>query len=119
MKNVPLYEVRTINDLRDMIKQSAAIYKDKAAFLIKDPRASRQQLPENVSQDASGERSLPYMPVSYIQYDRDVDALGTRFKKLGLESARVAILAETRYEWYVTYMATVNGVGVIVPLDKE
>ncbi|MGI6325995.1 MAG: AMP-dependent synthetase/ligase [Saccharofermentanales bacterium] len=117
MKNVPLYEVRTISDLRDMIKQSVALYQDKAAFLIKDPVAARRELPETDA--ATGERSLPYMPISYIQYDRDVDAFGTRLKHLGLESARVAILAETRYEWYVTYLATVNGVGVVVPLDKE
>ena len=89
----------------------------QGSFLIKDPVAARRELPETDA--ATGERSLPYMPISYIQYDRDVDAFGTRLKHLGLESARVAILAETRYEWYVTYLATVNGVGVVVPLDKE
>jgi long-chain acyl-CoA synthetase len=119
MKNVPLYEVRKIIDLRDMLKQSTAIYGEKAAFLVKDPRAARQAAEGAPAAEGAGERSLPYLPVSYKQYDRDVDALGTRFRQLGLGSARVAILAETRYEWYVTYLATVNGVGVIVPLDKE
>ncbi len=119
MKNVPLYDVRKINDLRDMIKQSTSIYGEKAAFLIKDPRASRQTPIETQPNDGTAERIVPYMPVSYKQYDRDIDALGTKFKKLGLKEARVAILAETRYEWYVTYLATVNGTGVVVPLDKE
>ena len=120
MKDVPLYEVRKISDLRDMIKQSTAIYGDKAAFLVKDPRAIRQAAVEAApAAEGAVEKSLPYLPVSYRQFDRDIDALGTRFKQLGFESARVAILAETRYEWYVTYMATVNGVGVVVPLDKE
>ena len=119
MKNVPLYEVRPIKDLRDMIKQSATIYRDKAAFLVKDPRAARQTMAESAGEAAADERSLPYLPVSYSQFDRDVDAFGTRLRQLGLDSARVAILAETRYEWYVTYLATVNGVGVVVPLDKE
>ena len=35
------------------------------------------------------------------------------------KGSRVAIFAETRYEWYVTYLATTNGTGCIVPLDKE
>ncbi|WP_144175902.1 AMP-binding protein, partial [Pseudomonas sp. Kh13] len=41
-------------------------------------------------------------------------------KALGVNTdSRVAILAETRYEWYVSYMAVVNGLAVVVPLDKE
>lgn len=119
MKNVPLYEVRKIDNLRDMIKQSAVIYGDKAAFLVKDPRAARTQSQAAAAVDSAGEKSLPYLPISYKQFDLDIDAFGTRLKQLGIESARIAILGETRYEWYVTYMATVNGVGVVVPLDKE
>ena len=74
MKNVPLYEVRKINDLRDMIKQSAEIYGDKAAFLVKDPRAARKpaDAPAAAAEGAA-EKSLPYLPVSYRQFDRDVD----------------------------------------------
>lgn len=108
MKQVPLYEVKKITDLRDMLRQSVATYADKPAFLVKDPRAARQEI--------SGD---DYLPVSYSRYASDVDAFGTRLMQLGISDARIAILAETRYEWYVTYMATVNGVGVTVPLDKE
>lgn len=125
MKNVPLYEVRKINDLRDMLKQSVENYGDKPAFLVKDVRASERGVspvaPAAVAEEdlAAAEKSMPYLPVTYKQYAKDVDAFGTKLKMLGLTENRVAILAETRYEWYVTYMATVNGVGVIVPLDKE
>jgi long-chain acyl-CoA synthetase len=115
MKQTPYYEVRTIGDLRDMLKQSVQLYGDKPAFLVKDPRAARTK----ADAATGGEKSQPYLPVSYRQYAQDVDAFGTKLKQLGLATGRVAILAETRYEWYVTYMATVNGVGVIVPLDKE
>jgi long-chain acyl-CoA synthetase len=119
MKNGPLYDVGKIKDLRDMLKQSAAQFADKPAFLIKDSRAARLTGQSSVSREEGGEKSQPYLPVTYRQFDRDVDAFGTRLKRLGLAEPRVAILAETRYEWYVTYLATVNGVGVIVPLDKE
>ncbi|MDW7657968.1 MAG: AMP-binding protein [Bacillota bacterium] len=116
MKNVPLYEVRPIHDLRDMLKQSAERFGDKPAFLVKDPRVINR---ENAPADSQTEKSQPYIPVTYSQFARDVDAFGTYLKKLQLPMGRVAILAETRYEWYVSYLATVNGVGVIVPLDKE
>jgi long-chain acyl-CoA synthetase len=38
---------------------------------------------------------------------------------LGLSGKRIALISETRYEWVTSYLSTVNGVGVTVPLDKE
>lgn len=120
MKNIPLYEVRPIQDLRDMIRQSASLYGDKPVFLVKDPRAIGQQSAAAPQAGRSTEtRSAPYLPVSYKKYARDIDALGTWFFAQSLQGSRIAILAETRYEWYVTYLATVNGTGIVVPLDKE
>ena len=135
MKNAPLYDVGTVKDLRDMIKQSVSLYGEKTAFLIKDPKAARtarsgsdgsadhadrtSELGERASGDGKSERSQPYLPVSYKQFDRDVDAFGTALKSLSRPEVKVAILAESRYEWYVAYLATVNGSGLIIPLDKE
>ena len=100
-KNAPLYEVRKIRDLRDMLTQSSKLYKDQPAFLIKERRGE------------------PYKPVTYGQYAKDVDAIGTALADMGLKGGRIAILAEARYEWYISYLATVNGTGIVVPLDKE
>lgn len=101
-KNYPLHYVRPIKDLRDMLRGSVEEYANRAAFLTKP---------------AIGK---PYVPVTFKQYGKDIDALGSRLTEMGVISdTRVAILAETRYEWYVTYMATVTGMGIIVPLDKE
>lgn len=116
MKNAPFYEVTEIRDLRDMLRQSARRFGDRTAFLIKDPRAVRlDQQPG----EPKKEKSQPYLPISYKQFARDVDAFGTYIKRLSDKPHRVAILAETRYEWYVSYMSTVNGTGIVVPLDKE
>lgn len=101
MKTTPLYEVRDIKDLKDMIRQSAELYSDKAAFLVKKTKGG------------------PYEEISYSKYRDDVDAMGTSLLDLSGQNSRIAILAETRYEWYVTYMAVVNGTGIVVPLDKE
>ncbi len=101
MKNIPLYEVRQIDTLKEMIDNSAATYGDRPAFLVK-----------NKGKDQ-------YEPVTYRQYKNDVCALGTALLSLGLLGKRIAIISENRYEWAVAYLAAVNGIGVVVPLDKE
>lgn len=101
MKNIPLYEVRPIKNLKDMLQSSVALYGDRTAFLSKHGGSGR------------------YIPITYNQFKTDVDALGTVLTKLGLKGKRVALIGESRYEWMVSYLSVVNGVGVIVPLDKE
>ena len=117
----PLEEVREIHDLRDMLRQSEALFGDRHAYMIKDPIAARQVMPRSQeAMDLRIDRKRPYLPVTFKQYASDVRALGSGLKALGLGAdSRVAILAETRYEWYVTYMAVVSGLAVVVPLDKE
>lgn len=98
----PLHKVRNITDLRDMTRGSIELFKNKNAFLIKDKKGE------------------PYIPVTYEQYGHDLDSFGSKLYELGVQNGeRVAIVAETRYEWYISYLSTVNGKGVIVPIDKE
>lgn len=101
MKNIPLYEVRKIIDLKEMLNSSSELFGEKPAFLQKVKGSDK------------------YQPISYIQFKRDVDALGTALFESSLKGKRIALISETRYEWNVSYLATVNGVGVVVPLDKE
>ena len=56
--------------------------------------------------------------IKYNEFLDDVDALGTEFIKLGLKNKRIAVISENRYEWGITYLATVCGTGIIVPLDR-
>ena len=49
----------------------------------------------------------------------DIDRLGTALIDLGLQGKRIAIIAENRYEWCLSYIATLCGVGIVVPLDKS
>lgn len=109
----PLYDVRQIEDLRDMLEQSIKLYGDKTAYMVKDPIAARTG-----TKEAEGDKK-PYLPISFNQYGKDVKALGSYLMQADVPIKRVAILGETRYEWYVSYMATVCGYGVVVPLDKE
>lgn len=117
----PLYPVREIKDLRDMIQQSEELYADETAYMVKDPIALREIEPR--SEEAKQLRHDParaYGKISFRQFISDVRAFATGLMQLGVKpGCRVAIFAETRYEWYVSYLAVVNGLAVVVPLDKE
>ncbi len=101
MKNKPLYDVRKISNLKDMMEQSARLYADKAAFLVK-PKTGGD-----------------YVPVSFKKFKEDIDALGTALLSLDLKGKKIALIGENRYEWATSYLAVCNGTGIIVPLDKE
>lgn len=96
-----LYEVTEVHDLRDVIKKRVKEFPGNPVFLVKEKKGGE------------------YVPVSTEKYDHDIDSLGTYFLNTVRKGARIAIFAETRYEWYVTYLATTNGTGCVVPLDKE
>ena len=46
-------------------------------------------------------------------------ALGTALTAMGLKGKHIAIIGETSFNWILSFYATVCGVGVAVPLDKE
>lgn len=63
------------------------------------------------------ERFIEY---TYRQFGNDVEALGTALtNKYNLKNERIVIIGENQYDWYVSYMATLLGVGIAVPVDKE
>lgn len=96
-----LYPIRPIKDLKDLIDNSVLLFSERNAFLIKDKPGG------------------DYKPIKYDTFKKDLDALGTALLDLGLKDKRIAVIGENRYEWVLTYLSVVNGVGVIVPLDKE
>ena len=95
------YPVRPIAHLKEMIQESARLYGDNTAFLVKD------------------EKGGAYREITYGKFQEDIDALGTKMMEMGLKDKKIAIIGENCYPWMVAYYATVNGVGVSVPLDKE
>lgn len=101
MKDYPLYEVRNLVSIRDMVAQSVELYGDKPAFLVKR------------------EKGGPYTAICYRQMDMDVTAFGTMLLQRGFSGKKIALISENRYEWAVAYLASVNGESMIVPLDRE
>lgn len=96
----PFYNVRKIRDLRDLIQQSAKIYADKPAFEVKDKN-------DNL------------FKISYTRYYDEIKAVGTALTDMGYHGEKIAVGGDNCYEWCLSYMATVTGVGVVVPVDKE
>jgi len=94
------YEVRKIEDLRDMVRQTAELHPDCSAFTLKDGNGN-------------------FTSITYRDFQKSINELGTALLVLGLKDAKIAVMSENRYEWCLTYLTVVNGVGVIVPLDKE
>jgi long-chain acyl-CoA synthetase len=100
MKNIPLYDFRKIENLKDLLSSSEKLYGSRTAFIEKD------------------KESDTYKPVTYTEFKNDVEALGTALMDLGLKGSRIAVIGENRYDWVVAYLGVVNGVGVIVPIDR-
>ncbi|MEI6132987.1 MAG: AMP-binding protein [Bacillota bacterium] len=99
----PSGEIKKIpefNNMREMLDLSARNYGDKSAFNLLDDKGE-------------------YYTVSFKDFKEQVDQFGTALISLGLKGEKIAILAENRYEWCVTYLAVINGTGIVVPLDKE
>lgn len=98
--NKKFYNVREIKDLRDLINQSVKLYADRPAFEVKNKKGD-------------------HFEITYKQYDEEIKALGTALVDMGLSGEKIAVGGDNSYEWCLSYMATVTGVGVIVPVDKE
>ncbi len=94
------YKVREIRDLKDMLAQSVELYGDRPAFEVKKKNGEHYE-------------------ITYTKYAKHIDRLGTALIDMGYKGAKIAVGGDNCYEWCVSYMATVNGTGVVVPVDKE
>lgn len=94
-------DIREIVTLKDLLAGSAEKYPNNPAFWVKEKKGQ------------------PYLPINYQLLQHDVNALGTKLTEMGLSRKRIAVMGQGCYEWIVTYLAVMNGVGIIVPIDKE
>lgn len=96
----PYYDVQEITSLKDMLEKCELGFSDNIAFRFRY------------------EPHLDTIYKTYREFVRDVNSMGSALLSLGLKNCRIAIIGENRYEWVVSYLATVNGVGIAVPLDR-
>lgn len=98
MANYQNYRTEHFANLRDMYRASAQQFGDAPLFMQKENGA--------------------YHSYTYHQFASDVEALGTSLCKKGLHKAHVLIVGENCYQWILSYMAVICGVGVVVPTDS-
>ncbi|MCL1881236.1 MAG: AMP-dependent synthetase/ligase [Oscillospiraceae bacterium] len=88
-----------IKNLKEMLTLVEKQFGDRVAFGIKD------------SEDT-------FKNISYKEFVREVNALGTYLASIGISGKHVAIVSENRYEWIVAYLAAICG-GVVIPIDRD
>lgn len=99
-KNYPLYEVTPVNSIRELLDMAEAEVPETIAFKyrIKD---------ENIKE------------ITYAEFVRDVNALGSALSELGVIGEHIAQIGENSYNWVNVYLTTLAGNGVYVPIDKD
>ncbi len=87
--------------LREMLINSERNYKNNTAFYLKD-------------------KGNAIYTVTYEDFRNDCDCLGTALlHSLDAKGKNIGIFMGNCYEWCVSYMTVVGGVGTVVPLDKQ
>ena len=97
-----LYTKTNYTNIRDVIQDGIRKYPDNIAFTIKE----------------KNEKEVQYNNISYKKFENEINCTGTGFLNLGLKNKRFAIIGPNSYEWALSYIAVLYGVGVAVPLDK-
>lgn len=95
-------EFHDFQNVREIIRYSVEKFADKTAFTIK------------INKD----KNVSYKKITYKELNEDINAFGTALLSIGLKGKRVAIIGKNRYEWILSYVTILNGVGIAIPLDK-
>ena len=77
-------------------------YPDNVAFKIKEKKDGKTK----------------YINITYKKMQKDIFALGTAINSMTKKEKRVAIIGKNSYPWILTYLSTIYGNNIVVPLDK-
>lgn len=105
-KSKILYNSTRFENIRDIISNSVKLYPNNVAFIIKHKSEEKKS------------KEVTYQNITYTDFQNDINQLGTGLQKLGYTNKRVAVIGKNSYEWAITYYSVINGLGVIIPLDK-
>ena len=89
-------------NVREIMKYTVDNYPDNIAFTIKNKK----------------DKEISYRKITYTELSEEINSFGTALLHLGLKNKRIAIIGKNRYEWILSYITTLDGVGIAVPLDK-
>ena len=95
----PIYKVREFNDLKEMLDQSAELYKDRPAFQVK--------------------RGDSFCEIKYSEYIEMINGYITALLDAGMSDSSIAICSNNCYEYCLSYLSVICSGNIIVPIDKE
>ena len=98
-RKINYFDTYEIMNLKDMLYKTTLRNQNKVAFRLKDNEGK-------------------IVNKTYLDFRKDVEALGTKLIEMGLKDRRIAIMGKNSYEWSVSYLACVI-IGIVVPIDKE
>jgi len=94
------YEADKVKDMKELVTRAAKLYPDRIAF-----------------KEITGDGIIA--GYSFVRLKDDMNAFGTKLLDMGLKGNHLAVLGESSYAWVLSYLTAANGVGVVVPMDKE
>ena len=97
-----LYHANQYHCIKDYIWEGIQQYSKNIAFRIKEKK----------------KKVVHYRDITYAQFGEQIKQLGTGLLKLGLKGKRIAIIGKNCYEWVLSYVSILGGIGTVVPLDK-
>ncbi len=98
LKEAPKYDL-----IRNYMIDAVEQFGDNDAFVLKDEKGGK----------------IHYRHITYHMFWDEIRRFGYGLCKLGLQGKRIALIGMNSYEWILTYLSVLCGVGIIVPLDKE
>ena len=98
-RKINYFDTYEIKNLKDMLYKTTLRNQNKVAFRLKNNEGK-------------------IVNKTYLDFRKDVEALGTKLIDMGLKNKRIAIIGKNSYEWSISYLACVV-IGIVVPLDKE
>ncbi len=108
MKNkLKLYDVKKFSSIREMLALAEAEVPEKDAYRYKTG-----------AKDSSGKPAVRC--VTYREFIANTRALGTALYERGYHGrVHIACIGENSYNWICTYVSTLAGDNIFVPVDKE
>ena len=122
MENIPEIKIDYEKCKKEQLK------KDKKQYNPSDYKTIKEIFAANTEIYADKEFILEkfsikgeFEKITYRQFREDVIGLGTALDKVYniKPNDRIVVVGENTYHWYVSYMAVMCGMGILVPVDKE
>ena len=97
-----IYEGEVLKDYRELVDRYKTRYANNIAFEYKKEVHDKE-----------------HIKITYAEFARDIEALGSGLLTLDFINKRVAIISPNRYEWCTSYLAVGTAGLIVVPLDKS